>query len=256
MAKHPEADIYRCDSCTHAFSDTASMPAQESYGTDYYDDTHRRWFAHPNTALFDSLIALIPPDSSLLDVGCGRGDFLRYVHRKRPDVKLTGIDYSSNQDENIRFLQGDALNLDIEERFDVVVSLAVIEHVFDCAAFARRMQELTRPGGTTAIMTINEASVLYGWARAGRALGIPLAFNRLYSKHHIHHFTRASLSRLLESCGLKVSRHIMHNAPLEAMDIPVHNAAVEAVLRSGVWVAFAAGSLTSKTYLQTAICAA
>lgn len=94
MATHPEADIYRCKCCTHAFSDPGSMPRQESYDPDYYNDTHRRWFEHPNTALFERITAVIPTGASVIDVGCGRGDFLRHVHRNRPDVQLTGIDYS------------------------------------------------------------------------------------------------------------------------------------------------------------------
>ena len=169
MAAHPEADIYRCKCCTHAFSDPGSMPQQESYDPDYYGDTHRRWFEHPNTALFERITALIPAGASVLDVGCGRGDFLRHVHRNRPDVQLTGIDYSPNQDKNIRFLQGDAFELEIRDRFDVVVSLNVIEHVSDCVAFANRLRELTKPGGTIAIMTVNESSILYGLARFGRS---------------------------------------------------------------------------------------
>jgi hypothetical protein len=46
----------------------------------------------------------------------------------------------------------------------------------------------------------------------------------------------------------------MHNAPVRAMDIPVRNAAAETFLRATVWAVFAAGTVTSKTYLQTAIC--
>ena len=259
LAKHPDADIYRCESCSHAFSDMASMPKQEEYGAEYFDDTHRRWFEHPNTQLFDRVAAFIPQGGSVLDVGCGRGDFLRHVSRTRPDAKLTGIDFAPNQDDKIKFLQGDILTLDPDtlnsgERYDVVVSLSVIEHVPDCVGFARRMGELTKPGGVTIVNTPNEASILYGLGRAGRMLGVPLAFNRLYSRHHLHHFTPKSLRTLLESCGLKVSNHIMYNAPIQAMDLPVRNAAADAVLRSGVWVVFAAGSLTRKTYLQTIVC--
>ena len=51
MARNPDADSYGCDHWTHAFSDPASMPKQESFDTDYYDDTHRRWFERPHTAL-------------------------------------------------------------------------------------------------------------------------------------------------------------------------------------------------------------
>lgn len=254
LAKHPDADIYRCRSCTHAFSDVASMPVQEEYGPEYFDDTHRRWFENPNTWLFDLVASYIPQGGSVLDVGCGRGDFLRYVAKTRPDAKLTGIDFAPNEHETIRFWQGDVIAMDIPERFDVVLSLSVIEHVRDCVAFARRMAELTKPGGTTIVNTPNEASILYGLGRAGRAMGVSIAFNRLYSRHHLHHFTPPSLRRLLESCGLKVSAHRMHNAPVKAMDLPVRNAAADAVLRAGVWAVFAAGSATSKTYLQTVVC--
>jgi 2-polyprenyl-3-methyl-5-hydroxy-6-metoxy-1,4-benzoquinol methylase len=256
MAAHPEANIYRCQCCTHAFSDPGSMPQQESYDPGYYNDTHRRWFQHPNTALFARITAIIPIGASVLDVGCGRGDFLRYVHKNRPDVRLTGIDYSPNQDKIIRFLQGDAFELNIRDRFDVVVSLAVIEHVSDCVAFTNRLRELTKPGGTIAIMTVNESSILYGLARMGRLLGVPLAFDRLYSRHHLHHFTRASLLRLLESCGLKLSEHILHNSPVKAVDLPVHSPMADAVLRIMVGGVCGAGYALSKGYLQTVICSA
>lgn len=253
MAKHPEANIYRCESCTHAFSDIASMPNQENYEAAYYEEAHRRWFEHPNTALFDRLAKVIPRGGTVLDMGCGRGHFLRHIKKKRPDVQLTGIDYSRNEDETIHFLQGDAFKLQICERFDVVVSLAVIEHVPDCVAFARRMRELTKPGGTLAIMTVNESGLLYGLARAGRRMGVPLAFDRLYSRHHVHHFTPASLRHLLRKNGLGVSQHIIHNAPLKAVDLPVRGRITDAALRFMVMAVCGAGYISSKSYLQTVI---
>jgi 2-polyprenyl-3-methyl-5-hydroxy-6-metoxy-1,4-benzoquinol methylase len=254
MAAHPEADIYRCESCTHAFSDLASMPKQANYDSDYYDKVHRRWFEHPNVVLFERLVAIIPVGASVLDVGCGRGDFLRHVRSRRPDTRLVGIDQCPNSDPDIEFLQGDALSLDIHDRFDVVVSLAVIEHVADCALFADRIRELTKPGGVAVVMTLNESSLLYGLARAGKSVGIPLAFDRLYSSHHLHHFTRRSLRRLLESCGLIVSRQIMHDSPVKAVDLPVNGRAADALLRAALGITFGAGRIVSHTSLQTVIC--
>ena len=231
-AKHPEADIFRCGSCTHVFSDPDSMPIQEAYDEAYFYETHRRWFEHPNISLFREISDMIPLGSSVLDVGCGRGDLLKYLRIKRPDLRLTGVDYSPNNSEGIRYLQGDVLTLEIAEKFDVVIALAAIEHVPNCVAFARRLHELATPGGSVVVMTINESSLLYGVARAGRAMGIDLAFNRLYSRHHLHHFNRQSLCQVLESNGLKVAKQIMHNAPVRAMDLPVRNSVFEAVLRA------------------------
>ena len=39
MAKHPEADLYRCPVCTHCFSDPDSVEP-ERYAPDYFDDAH------------------------------------------------------------------------------------------------------------------------------------------------------------------------------------------------------------------------
>src|SRR5262245_19531719 len=92
--------------------------------------------------------------------------------------------------------EGDAVTTRIDGSFDVVVSLAVIEHIPDVRAFAGRLVEFCRPGGVICVMTINEASVLYALARAARRVGVPLAFNRLYKRHHVQHFTTRSLVEL------------------------------------------------------------
>ena len=256
LTKHPDADIYRCTHCTHAFSAPESMPEQEAYDSTYFYETHRRWFEHPNTQFFDQIAKIIPQDTSVLDVGCGRGDLLQYLHHKRPDLRLTGIDHSENHADGIHFIQGDFFKLDIRESFDIVVSLATIEHVRDCVVFTKRLHQLTRPGGLVVVMTVNESGLLYGLARCGRAIGIRLAFNRLYSRHHFHHFTRKSLCLALELGGLQVTKQITHNAPIKAMDLPVNNGAADAVLRIGVWAIFVSGSITTKTYQQTVICSA
>jgi 2-polyprenyl-3-methyl-5-hydroxy-6-metoxy-1,4-benzoquinol methylase len=254
MAKHPEADLYRCPVCTHCFSDPESVE-MEPYTAEYFDEHHQRWFAHPNTSLFRRIAATLPMGASLLDVGCGRGDFLRYLRAHRPDLELTGIDLSPNHETpGIRFLQGDFLTTAIGGRFDAVVSLAVIEHVVDIRAFVDRLKSLVKTGGSVTVMTLNESSLLFALARTGKQLGVPLAFDRLYSRHHLHHFTRNSLRALLEGGGFRIELDLTHNAPLAAIDIPVTNRVADAILRSGMWVLCRIGDATGRAYLQTMTC--
>lgn len=254
MARHPEADLYRCRACTHCFSDPESVEPEE-YGPEYFDRHHARWFANPNLALFASIARQIPQQASVLDVGCGRGHFLRYLRDHRPDLRLSGVDLSPNPpDERIRYYQGDFLATTFDDAFDAVVSLAVIEHVVDVRGFVARLKALARPGGLVTVMTLNESSLLYGLARTGQRVGVPLAFDRLYSRHHVHHFTRGSLRRLLEGAGFQVRSERTHNAPLAAIDIPVSNPVADAVLRSGMWMLCKAGDVTDRAYLQTITC--
>jgi len=253
-AKHPEAELYRCPSCTHCFTrlDTNQI---EEYRDNYFYEDHRRWFESPNFKLFEWIAAAIPTGASVLDAGCGRGDFLRHLRKIRPDLSLTGIDLSANKDaDGIRYYQADLLTMPICQTFNVVVSLAVIEHVTDVRAFVDRLHRFTNPGGSVVIMTLNDDSLLYRLARMGRAAGVPLAFNRVYSRHHLHHFTRRSLRGALENNGLKIESDMVHNAPMAAIDIPVKNFAVETGLLACLAVVFVIGGLTGTSTLQTVIC--
>lgn len=254
LAKHPEADLYRCCRCTHCFSHLESVEF-EPYHENYFDDDHQRWFANPNITLFTRIADAIPQGASVLDAGCGRGDFLRHLRKIRPDLSLAGIDLAANRGgDGITFYQGDLLSMDINGQFDAIVSLAVIEHVADIRAFVDRLRQLTKPAGTVTVMTLNEDSLLYSLARLGKRWGIPLAFNRLYSRHHLHHFTRKSLRDVLQGGGFQIESEIVHNAPLAAIDIPVKSSAAEAVLRSGMWMVCKAGEVTGRSYLQTIFC--
>ena len=257
MARHPETDLYRCRRCTHAFSYLNSVREFEQYQSSYFEEDHKRWFDHPNTPLFRHIAEVIPNGASVLDVGCGQGHFLRYLHGIRPDLRLCGIDLSNNPEtDGIRFLQGDIMLAEIPETFDAVVSLATIEHIADVGGFTERLRALAKPNGIVAVMTLNESSILYGLARAGHRLHVSLAFNRLYSRHHLNHFTRESLRTLLRGRGLIVDSEIVHNPPLAAIDIPVDGKVADAVFRSAMWALCKAGDLTNRSYLQTIICRA
>jgi 2-polyprenyl-3-methyl-5-hydroxy-6-metoxy-1,4-benzoquinol methylase len=250
---HPEANIYRCRTCTHAFSDEASIRAAEQYSPDYYEAAHRNWFSHPNFALFDLVERQIPSGAtSIIDVGCGRGHFLDYLRSKRPSVRLVGVDLSENTNRHgIEFHRGDILELQLGT-FDAVASFATIEHVSNVGAFTRRIHDLCNPGGRAFVMTLDDGSLLYRAGRIAHRLGISVAFNRLYSSHHLHHFTNKSLVRLLENNDLRVQQTFHHSVPLKALDLPVAPL-VAPLLLSAVKVLFEVGNLTGHSYLQTLV---
>jgi SAM-dependent methyltransferase len=255
MPPHPQGEILRCLDCTHAFTLPESISDPESYEPSYFLREHRRWFENPDVGLFARVLARIPAGASVIDVGCGRGDFLRFTRGARPDLELTGIDVAPNEEsEGIRFIRGDILQYPLHERFDAVLSFQVIEHLPDADEFVERLLQLARPGGVVATSTPNAASALYSVARMGRAAGFSLPFNRLYSKHHLQHFTRQSLSRLFSRHGCIVEQHWDHNAPIKAMDLPVSSQAADALLRLGLCVLWGAGRVLRRSYLQTLIC--
>lgn len=248
---HPEALIFRCSECTHAFSDPDSLDGFEPYSADYFEEAHGNWFANPNVQMFDWIERQIPSGCrSVIDIGCGRGQFLDFVRSRRPNIRLVGVDLSENHPrDNIEFYSGDVFNLQLGA-FDAVVSLHTIEHVPDIRGFAELIRDLTNSGGIAFVMTIDDGSLLYRVSRLARLLGAPVGFNRLYSAHHLHHFTNKSLVRLLARSGLQVRRTLHHSVPLKALDLPVSHL-VRPLFLAGVKTVFSLGDLIGLSYLQT-----
>lgn len=172
------------------------------------------------------------------------------------DIELNGIDLSAvvPREAGFTFLQGDFMTFDFKRKFDVIVSLAVIEHINDVSSYVQRVHGLLNSDGTAYLMTVNSSGILYRLSYLLRRLGVDSVFNRLYDPHHLNHFSKQSLSRLLTKEGLfRVEKIINHNAPLAAIDCPASNNLIERMMRLGVGIVFFIGKITQKTYLQTII---
>lgn len=253
-----ELELWRCPDCDHCFSDIGSIRMPENYSPYYYEVNHRNWFEHPNIKLFEKISRFIASDrsgSSLIDIGCGNGNFLKYLRAINPKLSLTGVDITPNEPfEGITFLQGDALLMEFDRQYDIVVTLAVIEHLHNVRKFVHRLHTLCSTSGFVIIMTLNDQSVLYGVARLLYALGYRSPCMRLYEKHHLNHFNLSSLRRLVETSGLRVVKTVLHNVPLAAAGVTASSSFTKALQLAGVWGTFILGSLTGRTYLQTIIC--
>jgi 2-polyprenyl-3-methyl-5-hydroxy-6-metoxy-1,4-benzoquinol methylase len=252
---HPDANIFRCPSCTHRFS-RINPQAAHVYHDEYFAETHRNYFQHPNIELYERIASFIdrePEPKSLMDVGCGTGNLLQFLKRRTPTVALTGTDIASPAVSDFEFIQGDIFSLPLKRSFSIVVTLATIEHIPNVRAFVRRLKSLSAPRALIIVMTINEDSTLYVAARMLRAVGIEAPFNRLYSHHHVHHFTRKSFIRLFQEEGIPIEETLLHNSPLKSVDIPVSGVLAGSALKAAVGGLFLSGSVLGKTYFQTLI---
>lgn len=100
------------------------------------------------------LVNRIKSGTSVLELGCGSAHLCPFV--EAAGGRYTGMDYSAELLKNnmARFPRARFLTIqtELDEKFDLVVSLYTIEHVVDPTSYLGRMLEFCRPGGLIAII--------------------------------------------------------------------------------------------------------
>jgi len=146
---------------------------------------------------YRKVIPFIPTDSVLVDLGCGDGNFMWHVrHRIRTGLGIDNGITAPVEMENISILPG---NIDekmpVEDDFaDVLVSIALLEHLTLPRVFIDEVYRILKPGGLLVMTTPSPA---------GRPVLEFLAF-RLgvisvkYIEDHKHYFSLPELQDLLK----------------------------------------------------------
>lgn len=131
----------------------------------WYATPRGRWVAETEFALLHRLLDL-PPGASLLDVGCGTGQFTRRFAAARYEV--TGLDTDAQRIAYARahaygtedYLPGDGTHLPFaDKQFDAVVAVTSLCFAADQLAFVR---EMTRGARQRIVLgLLNRHSLLY-----------------------------------------------------------------------------------------------
>jgi ubiquinone/menaquinone biosynthesis C-methylase UbiE len=115
------------------------------------------------------MLDLLQPDqdSSLLDVGCGRGKIAEYISDKTR-CSVLGIDYSpeailqasrrtESKRERLQFLSADLDHLNLDDRlFNAILSIDSIFFGQNLVATIQMLKELLKPGGQMAIFCADD----------------------------------------------------------------------------------------------------
>jgi len=253
---HIDGIIYRCKRCSHSFYDVSRVK-KEKYAAGYFRKIHKNWFKNPNIQLFKQIdkIIRLNEGKKVLDVGCGNGDLLIYLQKQNPKLALFGIDRAMKKGvKGIAVFRQDVERVKIKHKMDVVISLAVIEHVRNPLLFLEKLKEFTRKNGKIIIMTLNEDSLIYQIARRLKLFGVGFAFERLYQSHHLNHFSRLSLCKTLNKAGFEIESSHLHNFPAAAVDFDSKGAFSDFLLKQIILLLFLTGYILRRPFLQTIVC--
>jgi 2-polyprenyl-3-methyl-5-hydroxy-6-metoxy-1,4-benzoquinol methylase len=193
----------RANMSDHTNTKTTDQGQIPDYG--YHDATN----AHTHAYLFDPVLRALNKANArtVFDLGCGNGSFASLL---ADHFDVTGIDYSKTGIQaakvnfpNVKLEEGSAYD-DLSARygqFDAVISLEVVEHLFDPRLYAKRVFELVKPGGVAIIST-----PYHGYLK-NLALAITgkmdKHFTALWDGGHIKFFSFDTLGTLLAEAGFK-----------------------------------------------------
>ena len=117
----------------------------------------------------------------LLDLGCGRGDFLEAFRRAGFDT--VGADIHDDRHTEAVFADIDEPLPFADDEFDFVFSKSVVEHLSDALVALAEIRRVLRPGGRLAVLTPS-------WRHTGQEI--------FYSEYtHVRPFTKQSLAEAL-----------------------------------------------------------
>lgn len=151
--------LMECDDCGLRFYDPQVAGDEHFYRSlQEYD-----WYYRKDKEEYQFAAGFIKEGDSVLDVGCGQGEFKKYI----PSAKFTGLEFSPDAISKGVNNGCTILDQSVEEhsseyagKYDVVGTFQVLEHVTKIADFLNSCAKCVKPGGYLIIAVPSEESYL------------------------------------------------------------------------------------------------
>ncbi len=152
---------------------------------------------------------------SLIDVGCGTGDLLKYFKEnlsdRFPAMKMRGCEYNSALTKEINrqlkeelVFHGGIDQAFPEEKFDLIILSHVFEHIVDPRIYLKKLKQRLKKNSYLYI----EVPSLFGHFQNYH--NYKLELQKFFTIAHIFNFTNVTLRNLLESEGFRVIKSDSH----------------------------------------------
>jgi SAM-dependent methyltransferase len=214
---HDPYSVVRCSTCGFyylyprviegAMQEAYRQPSYYEGGACGYADTSYTAQESSLRATFKRLLHNLADrqltGGTLLEVGCGYGYLLDearpyFDHRVGTEFSLDGAEIARAAGAEV--FVGGIEQISAERKFDTVLAVQVIEHVYQPLAFVKQLINHTQPGGHIIIATPDIGGVLRKvMGRHWPSFKVP---------EHVGYFDFRTLSRLMEKAGLSDVRQL------------------------------------------------
>ena len=208
-----EFEILECDNCKLLF--TSPCPTPDKIG-DYYksedylshNEEKKSLFAKIYNKVkriniknkFNIAVSHQPSAISLLDIGCGVGDFLLYAKEK--GCNITGIEPSEDartiaeKKLECKILSPEELQNIHDNSFDIITMWHVLEHVADLKTEIQHLQRILKKDGKLVLALPNYKSYDAEYYKdKWAAYDVP---------RHLSHFSQTSIKNIFKETNLQL----------------------------------------------------
>ncbi len=199
----------------HGILDPEFWESPEFYDEDYRSEfsanldkftepeEHREVYKKTNKRQYAQFKDKIGKNTRFLEIGSSFGGILKYVdaldvkacHSIEPNKNDVG--YLMKNMKNSKIINSLFENHDFEDKYDLVVSFEVLEHVFDLDVFMTKLSGIVETGGRVNFEVPNHLDALLVNYRN------PRYETFYYHKSHVHYFTPKSLVEIFGRYGFK-----------------------------------------------------
>ena len=140
--------------------------------------------------------------NSMIDVGCGIGDFITLLgHHYSVEPVALELSHAAaefaRKEYGLHVMEVD-LNkaFDLGARYDFVSAKAVLEHILSPSQFVTTLKGLLTEHGVLFLLVPDLRSIVWRFPRS--------ALSRVFKPIHVYEFTKNTITQLLDKCGLEV----------------------------------------------------
>jgi len=152
----------------------------------------------------------LPKTGKVLEVGCGAGQFIRAIKKRRPELECYGCDISETTIQKAKSIfDGVEYNLSEESifpyedsSFDTILIYDVLEHVENPDEILKEVRRVLKGGGQFYMFVPCEGDSLSYWNFL-RKIGIGKDLTKKYAGH-INYFTRRGIYDILKKYELTI----------------------------------------------------
>ncbi len=162
---------------------------------------------------------------SILDVGCGTGNFIEVLKNVFSSAEMIGVDPNTEsllearnrfQDVAFQEMTGEKLDFD-DDSFDVASISMALHHLPDILQTLKEMQRIVKTGGWIIINELFSDNLSQAQTVSKQMHHLRSKVDRMLGVCHNETFQREEILQIIEKSGLKIELHFDNESELQSI---------------------------------------